>query len=95
MINVKDIFNSWIKSFNPPQKELNRAKERFEICLGCEFRKEMIENKKWTLVCGSCGCPLQAKVYSSVINPCPENKWEAVDKKYDSIPIIKNNKSFL
>lgn len=93
MINFKDIFNSWVKLFNPAEKELNRAKERFNVCLDCEFKKEIIENKKWSLVCRSCGCPLKSKIYSSVINPCPENKWKEVDKKYDSIPSMKSEKS--
>jgi hypothetical protein len=95
MINFKDIFNSWVKIFNPSEMELNRAKERFEVCLGCEFKKEVLEKKDWILYCGECGCVLRAKVYSSVINPCPKNKWEDVDKKYKSIPIMKNKESLL
>ena len=94
MINFKDIFNSWITSINPSKMELNRANDRFKVCLDCEFKKEKIQNKQWTLYCGECGCPLKGKIYSSVINPCPKNKWEDVDKKYNSID-LKNTKSLL
>lgn len=95
MINLKDIFNSWITSVNPSETELQRAKERFEICSTCEFKKQVLEKKEWILYCGACGCIIKGKVYSSVVNPCPKNKWEDVDRKYKSIPIIKNSKSLL
>lgn len=93
MINFKDIFNSWITSVNPSEIELKRAKERFEVCLGCEFKKEILEKKEWSLYCGACGCVIKAKIYSSVINPCPKNKWYEIDKKYKQIPLMKNDKS--
>jgi hypothetical protein len=95
MINLKDIFNSWITYYNPSETELKRAEERFEICSSCEFKKELFKKKKWTLYCGVCGCVIHAKVYSSVISPCPKDKWVDVDKKYKSIPIVKKDKSLL
>jgi len=95
MINFKDIFNSWATSINPSEKDLNRAKDRFDICLQCEFKREIIKNKEWTLLCRECGCALKKKVYSNVINPCPKGKWIEVDKTYDSLTIEKGNKTLL
>jgi len=91
-MNIKDIFNSWTKVINPTEDEFNRAKDRFEVCSSCEFKKQLLKNKEWSLFCDVCGCSIKGKVYSSVINPCPKNKWEDVDKKYHSID-LKNNKS--
>lgn len=95
MINLKDIFNSWTKMVNPSEVEYKRAQERFKICSSCEFKKELIKNKSWTVYCNECGCPLEGKIYSSVINPCPKNKWQEVDEKYLTSPSLKNNKSLL
>lgn len=95
MIDFKDIFKSWVISLNPSEKELKRADARFDICLQCEFKREIIKNKKWTLYCGACGCALKKKVYSNVINPCPKSKWIEVDKLYDSFPLEKNGQTLL
>lgn len=95
MIDIKDIFDSWTKMVSPTDIELQRAKDRFQVCLGCEFKKELIKNKVWSMFCDECGCPLEAKVYSSTINPCPKNKWEEVDKKYLKNQQYKNKKSLL
>jgi hypothetical protein len=95
MINIKDIFNSWTKMVNPNEVELLRAKDRLDVCLGCEFKKQLLKNKEWSLYCGECGCPLEGKIYSSVINPCPKNKWEDVDKKYLSNNTYKNKSTLL
>lgn len=92
-MNLKDIFQSWTTMANPSELEYKRGKDRFNVCSSCEFKKELIKNKEWTIFCDSCGCPIQTKIYSSVTNPCPKNKWEDVDKKYKQISLIKNNKS--
>lgn len=91
MIDLRDIFNSWVKSFNPTPDELSRAEERFSICSTCEFRKEVVN----TLVCGACGCPISKKVYSSAVDPCPKDKWVDVDKKYGNILPRKKHNSLL
>ena len=89
MINIKDILNSWITSFNPSEEELSRANDRYDVCSTCPARKELLDGKKWTIICGACGCPLQKKIYSNVINPCPLKKWEDVDKKHNLNTSIK------
>lgn len=95
MIDLKDIFISWAKSYNPSKLEFDRAKERFDICSSCEFKKELLKKKEWSIYCGVCGCLIKKKVFSDSISPCPKNKWEAVDIKYKTIPLVKNNKSLL
>lgn len=91
MINIKDILDSWITSFNPTDGEISRANDRYDVCSNCPSRQELIRNKKWTLICGECGCPLSKKIYSSVTNPCPLKKWEDVDKKHNLNTSIKNS----
>lgn len=95
MINFKDIFDSWVSSINPSEKDLKRAEDRYSICIECDLKREIIKNKKWTLYCGACGCPIRKKIYSNVISPCPKGKWIDVDKKYDSIPDKKDDKTLL
>lgn len=81
-MNVKEIVTSWFNSFNgtKPQKEL--ALERLEICNGCD---EMKTNKINVIICGNCGCPINAKIFSPIYNSCPLKKWESSDKNYRQI----------
>lgn len=95
MINIKDILKSWATGINPSKEERNRANERLSVCLSCDFKKELVKNKEWTLYCNVCGCPIQGKVYSSVINPCPKSKWNKVDEKYLDVPISKDKNTLL
>jgi len=95
MINIKDIFNSWKTSFNPSERELKRANDRFSICAGCEFNKEVLTNKEWSLICKACGCPIKKKIFSSEINPCPKSKWMEVDKANGYSVDIKKNKTLI
>jgi len=89
MINIKDIVNSWVTMFNPTDEERSRADDRFEVCNTCPSREEFLNSGKWAMRCSECGCPLGAKVYSNVINPCPLKKWEEVDKKHNLNTSIK------
>jgi len=90
MIDVKDIFNSWVRSINPTDEQLSLANARFEVCLQCEFKRETISSKDWSLVCGACGCPLKKKIYSTATNPCPKEKWKNIDKTHGLNPSKKN-----
>ena len=74
------------------QEEL--AKLRLEICLECEFRKEVVKGLKWSTLCGKCGCPLNKKVFSPNYNPCPLKKWDSVDSSYLE-PFEDKNKNTL
>jgi hypothetical protein len=80
--NYKEIFDAWVTSFNPTMEQKELAQKRLDICKSCEFKKETISGIKWSTVCGACGCPLSKKVFSSLFNPCPKQKWESVDSYY-------------
>lgn len=86
-INFKEIINAWynVVVHTPEQKEL--ADKRFNICLECPSKKEVFENKEWSLKCGECGCPLKAKVYTKMTylnkdGSCPLNKWKEIEIDY-------------
>ena len=70
-INYKEIFDAWIISLNPTSNQVELAKLRLEVCLGCEFRKETIKGLKWSAICDKCGCPLSKKVFATNYNACP------------------------
>ena len=91
-IDVFEIIRSWIKSFNPTEKELKLAKERFSICLECEFKKELIKNKKWALYCGPCGCPIGKNIFTSQYGSCPTGKWNSTEDNYkDQLEVRKKS----
>lgn len=87
--NPIEIINAWFTSINPNETESNLAKERVNICLKCDFRKEVIRNKKWSAVCGKCGCPIQKKIFTNQYGSCPLNKWDEVEKKYIKNLLVK------
>lgn len=80
MIDVVDIINSWIKSFDPNSKESELAESRLKICLDCEHKKSLIKNLEISVVCNQCGCPIKKKVFSS--KTCPIGKWDNVDLEF-------------
>jgi hypothetical protein len=82
MLNFKEIFKAWITFSNPTEKEEKLAKARLDICEGCQYKKEILKKKSWSLVCGKCGCPIQAKVFSDAVNPCPMGYWKEIDKNF-------------
>lgn len=85
MINYKEIFNAWKTSFNPTPLQRELAEKRLNVCIGCEFKKDVIKNKEWSSICGSCGCPLSKKIFTSQTKSCPLSKWDIVDMEYTSI----------
>ena len=93
-INYKEIFDAWKISLNPTLKQEELAKLRLDVCLGCEFRKEVIKGLKWSAKCGKCGCPLSKKVFSPNYNACPEKLWGDVDSNYLK-PLEEKNKKTL
>lgn len=95
MIDYQEIFNSWKISFNPSPKQEEHAQKRLEICMGCEYRKEVLKKVKWSAYCGDCGCPLNKKVFSTLFNPCTQKKWEEVDLIYMNEVPTKNKKSII
>jgi hypothetical protein len=82
MINYKEIFEAWKISFNPTKKQEDLAEKRLVVCMGCEYRTEIVTGLKWSALCGACGCPLNKKVFATTFNACPKKKWEKVDSDY-------------
>jgi hypothetical protein len=95
MLNFKEIFNAWVTLSNPTEEQTKLANARFSICEGCQYKKEIIKKKKWSLLCGKCGCPLKAKIFSDSINPCPMGYWQEIDKNFGLDISEKNKKSIL
>jgi hypothetical protein len=85
MVDFKEIINAWIVSFNPTESQKAQAAERLSVCLQCENYSEIIKKKKWSAVCKECGCPIEKKIYSNAFDPCPLDKWDGVDMKYNSL----------
>jgi hypothetical protein len=74
MNKLKEIAKSWAAAMNPTRKQTEIADHRISVCESCDLKKyNDILNFYY---CGSCGCPLHAKIYSPVEKSCPENKWE-------------------
>jgi len=95
MLNFKEIFKAWVTLSNPTEQQKQLANARFSICEGCQYKKETIKQKKWALICGKCGCPLKAKIFSSEINPCPMGYWKEIDKNFGINIDEKNDKSLI
>ena len=101
MFDFKEIFDAWVTSFNPTDEQRHHAADRARICRGdgvidrCEEYTEVIEKKKWSAYCNGCGCPIDKKIFSGKINPCPLEKWEEIDKKYNTYIGIKHKKTIL
>lgn len=79
--DFKEIFEAWVVARNPKPHEKELANRRYEICLSCEFRKQVVKSVEWSEVCSKCGCPLKKKVFSKMHNPCPLKKWDIVDRE--------------
>jgi hypothetical protein len=79
MANILEILDAWKSSFerNPDKVEL--AEQRLLVCNGCEFKKEIIKGKNWSIICKACGCPIKKKIFSKQFNACPKGYWNEVD----------------
>ena len=95
MIDYKEIFNAWKTSFNPNPEQEDLAQKRLGVCMGCEYRKEVLKGVKWSAYCGDCGCPLNKKVFSKTFNACTQKKWENVDIMYLELKSKKENKTII
>jgi len=94
-INYKEIFEAWKISLKPTPKQEELAKLRLEVCLGCDYRKEIIKGLKWSALCGECGCPLNKKVFSTTYNACGLKKWNETDSNYLEPLEIKDTPSMI
>ena len=79
MNKVSEIFLSWRRAANPTPQQTILAAKRYTICQTCPSKQPSVV---FTEVCGECGCPLKAKIYTQSGRACPLSKWDEVDKKY-------------
>lgn len=93
--NYKEIFDAWISSMNPTPVQKTLAAKRLNVCLGCDYRKEVLKGVKWSAFCGDCGCPLNKKIFSKSFSPCTQGKWEEIDKLFLNHLDIKNDKTII
>jgi hypothetical protein len=82
MNKFKEIIEAWRIKWNPTEQQKILSEKRLEICAGCPSRNELIKESHFWVVCGECGCALEAKAHSPVKGACPLGKWEIVDEKY-------------
>ena len=52
MLNLKDIFTSWVRLTISTEQQSKLAEIRFDICKGCAYKQEIIKGKEWSLLCG-------------------------------------------
>ncbi len=97
-LDFKEISTAWFNTLvhSPLQKKL--ADDRFDICLECPSKKEIIKSKQWSLKCGECGCPLKGKIYTYKTykdkgGSCPLNKWKEVEDEH--LQNINSNRTIL
>ena len=92
--NISEIVKAWVTAANPNDVQRELAEERLDICMKCEFRKEVIHNKEWSALCGKCGCPISKKIFTDQYGSCPLNKWNLIEDKY-KLHLKKKNKSII
>lgn len=101
MFNFREVFDAWVTSVTPTNEQKQQAEDRARICRGdeaipkCENYVELFEKKKWSAYCNGCGCPIDKKIFSGKVNPCPLEKWNEIDKKYNTYIGMKHKKTLL
>lgn len=71
----KEIFKSWVISFDPTPEQKKLAEERLQVCEGCEHKE--YEKHLDYYYCGLCTCPLKKKVFTPAgPEACPGHKWK-------------------
>jgi len=81
-MEIKKIIKAWRIANSPEDVQKELSELRMKVCLGCEFKKEILKNIKISIICTKCGCPLIKKIFTNEHNPCPMRKWGDVDKDY-------------
>ena len=82
MNKFREIIEAWRIKWNPTEVQKILSEKRLEVCAECPSRKELIKDSTFWVVCGECGCALEAKSHSPSPNSCPLSKWDMVDEKY-------------
>ena len=81
MNKFEEIVRAWRSKWNPTPAETERANLRLAVCAKCPSRKEVIKDVSFFVICGECGCPLEAKAHSPRIGACELGHWDNVDGK--------------
>jgi hypothetical protein len=80
------IAKAWGIAVFHTEEEKKLADERMEVCNTCPSLQE-VDVKSMTgglinnyFLCGSCGCPMQGKMFTPIDAPteqkCPQKKWK-------------------
>jgi hypothetical protein len=81
MNKFREIIEAWRIKWNPTEAQKIHAEKRLDICATCPSRKEFIQGVAFSVLCGECGCPLEAKSHSPVKGACDLGKWNEIDKE--------------
>jgi hypothetical protein len=86
-LDFKEIMESWYNKFTHSPELKKLADKRFDICLECPSKQEILKGKEWSLKCSECGCPLMGKIYTPNTylakgGSCPLEKWKNVENEY-------------
>ncbi|CAB4142459.1 hypothetical protein UFOVP449_50 [uncultured Caudovirales phage] len=79
MNKFREIVEAWRSKWRPSPAERELAERRLAICAACPSRKEVIKEIDFFVLCGECGCPLEAKAHSPKRGACDLGKWDTVD----------------
>jgi len=79
MTKFEEIIRAWRAKWNPTPAETELSEKRLAICNGCTSRIEVIKGSDFWVMCGECGCPLEAKSHSPKKGACDLGKWNNVD----------------
>jgi len=79
MNKFEEILKAWVIKWKPSQSERELALKRLKICSTCSYRRQIIEDVDFSVICGECGCPLEAKIHSPKKGACGIGKWDVVD----------------
>lgn len=76
-MNIQEIIDAWIRSYNPTEEEKKIAQDRLKICELCPAYKPslQINNVKLFYICSDCGCPIPKKIFAKSKESCPKKIW--------------------
>jgi len=79
MNKFQEIVTAWRTKWKPTAEERELSEKRLSICATCPSRREVIKGSDFFVLCGECGCPLEAKSHSPKRGACDLGKWNEVD----------------
>jgi hypothetical protein len=82
MNKFHEIIKAWRIKWNPSEHQKMLSDKRLAICKTCPSRKEVIKDSDFWVLCGECGCPLDAKSHSPMKGACPLGKWDSIENQF-------------